>query len=343
MRVFRKVVLPLAWVVIFGTIAVSLGVMAFGSDPQATGSGLKPTGKLPVSNAGVSRGTVSNTLQVRGTITVDPPVAAKASQDGVINHFFVPAGARVSAGENLFQIKSEEAATDGGDDEKGDAKPRTRYFNVVAPKDGIVSSYAKELDDTVAKGDAVASIRQDSFHATGSISPVDQYRLLDLPESAKVTITGGPAPFKCPDLAIGGPASPDAGGNQEPDAEGFPDGPQGDGGREEGGASISCRVPDHVRVFDGLTMTMAIDAGSVEDVLVVPVTAVRGLIDRGTVWVVTKGKPVERKVRLGLSDGKIVEVTKGLKEGEQILEFVPGPPEKPDEDSKRFTVQEMDG
>ena len=31
-----------------------------------------------------------------------------------------------------------------------------------------------------------------------------------------------------------------------------------------------------------------------------------------------------RNVRLGISDGNVVEVTKGLKEGESVLEFVPG-------------------
>jgi multidrug efflux pump subunit AcrA (membrane-fusion protein) len=77
-------------------------------------------------------------------------------------------------------------------------------------------------------------------------------------------------------------------------------------------------------VFDGLSMTMSIDAGRAEDVLVVPITAVRGLVGTGTVWVLENGEPAERRVRLGLSDGQVVEIRKGLKEGEEILEFVPG-------------------
>ena len=69
---------------------------------------------------------------------------------------------------------------------------------------------------------------------------------------------------------------------------------------------------------------MAIDAGRAEDVLVVPVTAVRGLVGKGTVWVVDGGKPTPTEVTLGLSDGKVVEIKKGLEEGDEILEFVPG-------------------
>ncbi len=328
MRVFRRVILPVVWVVIFATIAVSLAAMAFDSPPEPAGSGVVPTGKIPASNTIVERGTIQNRLELQGTIVVDPAVPAKASHDGVVDHFFVPVGAKVTEGDNLFQIKYEEvpAGDDGGQTakKKSAPTPKIHYVNVVAPRDGKVASFAKELDDAVVKGDAVASIQQLSFRATGSISPIDQYRLLDLPESATVTISGGPAPFECDDLAVGGsaPASTSTEGidpAEEPQFQG-----QGGGGAGEGGVAVSCRVPDKVRVFDGLSMGMVIDAGTAEDVLVVPVTAVRGMVDTGTVWIIDGGEPLEREVRLGVSDGSLVQVKKGLKAGENILEFVPG-------------------
>lgn len=324
MRVFRKVVLPLVWVAIFSAIAVSLAVMAFDSPSKPAGSGVKPTGEIPVSNTTVERGTVQNTLELHGTIVIDPPVSAKAPHEGVINHFFVPVGARVREGDNLFQMKFEEPAEGDGEDEK-DSKPTVRYVNTVAPKDGKVASFAKELDDTVTKGEVVASIRLSSFRAAGSISPLDQYRLLKMPKFATVTIDGGPAPFECGDLTIGDAETPvpssEGDGFSDPAEE-----PEFRGeGSSSGGDAISCRVPSSVRVFNGLTMTMEVDAGTAEDVLVVPVTAVRGLVDRGTVWVTgDAGEPTEREVRLGVTDGNVVEVTKGLDEGESVLEFVPG-------------------
>lgn len=330
MRVFRKVVLPVAWVAIFSTIAISLAVMAFGSDdPEPPRSGLEPTGQIPVSNAGVGRGTVENTLTLQGTIQVDPPVTAKADHDGVVNHFFFPVGAKVKVGEPIFQIKSEESSE--GDDEE-DAKPKVSYHNVLATKAGRISGFSKELEDPVSKGDAVATIRLDTFRATGSIDPVDQYRLLKMPRSARVSITGGPKPFDCGELAIGDPSAAtgsgtDAGADEGDGIQpsGYSEPGEGEGGGEGGGgASITCRVPEDVRVFDGLNMTMSIDAGRAEDVLVVPITAVRGLVGTGSVWVVQDGEPTERRVRLGLSDGQVVEIRKGLKEGEEILEFVPG-------------------
>jgi hypothetical protein len=318
-------------VAIFSTIAISLAVMAFGSDdPEQPRSGLKPTGQIPVSNAGVSRGTVENTLTLQGTIQVDPPVTAKADHDGVVNHFFFPVGAKVRVGEPIFQIKSEEAS--GGGDEE-DVKPKVSYRNVLATKAGRISGFSKELEDPVTKGDAVATIRLDTYRATGSIDPVDQYRLLKMPRSAVVSITGGPKPFDCGELAIGDPstttgsdtgAGSGEGDDVQPSGYSEPGDEGGGAGGEGGGASITCRVPEDVRVFDGLTMTMSIDAGRAEDVLVVPITAVRGLVGTGTVWVLEDGEPAERRVRLGLSDGQVVEIRKGLKEGEEILEFVPG-------------------
>jgi macrolide-specific efflux system membrane fusion protein len=315
--------------------------MAFGSDdPEPPRSGLKPTGQIPVRNAGVSRDTVSNTLTLHGTIKVDAPVTAKAVHDGVVNHFFFPVGAKVKVGEPIVQIKSVEEADapspasvgPAGADGEGTVvevkpKPQIRYYNVVATKAGRVSELAKDLGDPVSKGDSVATIRLATFRATGSIKPVDQYRLLKMPQSAKVSITGGPKPFGCGDLAIGDPATSATGTAKGADGEVQPDGniqPSDGGDGESGGASITCRVPEDVRVFDGLDMTMSIDAGRAEDVLVVPITAVRGLVGSGTVWVVKDGEPVERRVSLGLSDGEIVEIRKGLKEGEEVLEFVPG-------------------
>jgi uncharacterized membrane protein YgcG len=327
MRVFRKVVMPIAWVAIFGTIAVSLAVMAFGSDAKPADSGLKPTGKIPVTNAGVSRGTVENTLKIKGTIKVDPPVTVKADHDGVINHFFFPSGTKVSVGDYLFQVKSEgDPTTDESGEGKDAAKPTVHYYTVLATKSGKIS-YSKALGDEVAKGDAVGSIHRETFKATGTISPVDQYRLLHLPRTAKVTITGGPAPFNCGGLAIGDATSADTSsnsGNDNGNIDGGGD-PGSDGGESGGGgASITCEVPEDVKVFDGLSMSMSINAGRAENVLVVPVTAVRGLIDKGYVWVVKHGKPVRTRVTLGLTDGTVVEVKKGLKDRDQILEFVPG-------------------
>jgi multidrug efflux pump subunit AcrA (membrane-fusion protein) len=72
--------------------------------------------------------------------------------------------------------------------------------------------------------------------------------------------------------------------------------------------------------------TVRIEAGLAEDVLVVPVTAVQGAVQKGNVWVVgADGTQEQREVTLGLTDGEQVEIREGLTEGEQVMQFVPVP------------------
>jgi multidrug efflux pump subunit AcrA (membrane-fusion protein) len=83
-------------------------------------------------------------------------------------------------------------------------------------------------------------------------------------------------------------------------------------------------VPAGVTVFPGMAATVRIEAGVAQGVLVVPVTAVQGAVQKGNVWVVgDDGSQEQRAVTLGLTDGELVEVRDGLSEGEQVLQFVP--------------------
>lgn len=311
----------MVWLVIGSVIAVSLAVLAFGGgDDRDSDDNLTPTatGQSPV--ATVERGVVENTLDVDGTIVADPAVSAKAPADGVVNHYFVRAGAKVDKGAPLFQIRTEEIPEATGDEDDEPSEPVVRYLSVLAPADGRVGSWAIPLDDEVTKGAVVTAITPGTFTAQGSVTPLDQYRLLKRPNKATITIDGGPAPFTCTGLTLGDSATVTPGDDADSGEDEF-----SEGGESGSGATVSCTVPEKVTVFDGLSMRMAIDAGRADGVLVVPVTAVRGLVGDGSVWVVGgDGEQTERAVELGVSDGEVIEVTKGLDEGEQVMQYVPG-------------------
>lgn len=241
-------------------------------------------------------------------------------------------GQAVAAGERLFQIRSEGEPVETVEEAQPNARrkprapappaaPKPTYTNVVAPVAGKVSGFAVALGDPVSKGLAIASVQPRTFKAVGSITPLDRYRLLDKPSTSRVTIKGGPMPFKCLQLAIGDAAAAAPSGS----GEGGDMGGDMGGGEGDAATTITCRVPERVTVFDGLTMSMDIAAGAAIEVLAVPVTGVRGLLGTGTVWVVgDNGLETERRVRLGITDGKVVEVTSGLKAGETVLRYVPG-------------------
>jgi len=346
----RRVLFKSFWAVIGLVIAVSLFKLAFtGSTQDADGAPLTPTGKIPPEEVVAEKGTISNSLTVDGTIVIDKPVSVTSSVTGVLAHRFAETGAKVKKGDKLFQVRTEEEPAEAeplenpaeegpgnvddatGDGDRDDApvepsppKPVYHWYTVVAPASGIVGNYAAELMGEVTEDGVVVSIRPTTFHAVGAISPLDRYRLASNPDQATVTIESGPKPFTCSDLRIGDAATETI-TSDEPEGE-MMEGEPGAEGDSGAGARISCLVPEKVTVFDGLTMTMAIDAGKSDgDVVTIPVTAVTGLVGDGTVWVVGEdGTPAEQPVKLGVTDGKFVEVTSGLKAGDSVLRYVPG-------------------
>ena len=81
-----------------------------------------------------------------------------------------------------------------------------------------------------------------------------------------------------------------------------------------------------VIIFSGLAAKLTISGGVAKDVLVVPITAVKGSAQSGVVS--TKkadGSSEKHPVTIGLNDGTRVEIAGGLAKGDQILQFVPGP------------------
>lgn len=346
-RIVRRVVLPTLWLVIGLAVAASLVKLAFlGGTVSATDDALAPTGEAPSETVPVELGAVSNTLTVDGTIELDPASPIVAPADGEFNWSWVRTGDVVAEGDRLFQIRSEtmpeptfeeseSVGSEGGAAVEGtgepvsppdppDPQPVVRYQDVATPTAGEVR-LAVAPGDQVSKGTTMGTVQPFTFKAVGTISPLDRYRLLDNPSEARITINGGPAPFTCAELTIGQSASETA--PSSPAEEGMGEEMGGEVGAmgSDAASRITCKVPSKVTVFDGLSMSMEIAAGSAKDVLVVPVTAVRGLLGTGTVWVVDQsGTPTERKVELGVTDGKVIEVRSGVNAGELVLRYVPG-------------------
>ena len=80
------------------------------------------------------------------------------------------------------------------------------------------------------------------------------------------------------------------------------------------------KVPDFMR--SGMTANVSFVAARHQDVLLVPADAVKSRAGQTYVLVPPKkpnAPPVEREVRIGLSDGKRVEVLDGISEGQKLL------------------------
>jgi multidrug efflux pump subunit AcrA (membrane-fusion protein) len=252
---------------------------------EATADPEQPSAVIMDPVVEVTRGTVTNQLVLQATVARDDDVTVRSELNGTVVGVHASTGADVSAGQALLTVRQDDTG---------------RHFEIQAPEAGKLLSADTVIGQSVTVGGEVAKLSPARFHVLGTVQPVQLYRLLAAPGEGTVTITGGPAPFTCTGL-----------GTQV---------------AQDGTTSVICKVPGDQVVFPGLPAELTIDVGVAEDVLVVPATAVKGGSGSGLVWVDAGdgSEPVERQVKLGVTDGALVEVLEGLEEGEQIRQFVPG-------------------
>ncbi|MBF4619029.1 hypothetical protein ITJ44_13190 [Clavibacter sp. VKM Ac-2873] len=329
MGVWRRWILPITRLVVLAAIAVALVRMAFfGTTTEETAE--VPTGSVVESQVPASIATVVNDVTVKGSIQPDPDVSVKATLQGKVSKLVAGQGATVKAGDPILVIRQETpvdpvVAADGTVTQQ---KPKVVTETVTASAAGSLAELGVLVGQEVAVGDAVGRIAPPTFRATAPLTAEEQYRLVTQPTAATVAITSGPAPFECGELRIGQQAAASAEG-----AGGGAGAASTEGAESAStGATVSCAVPAGTRVFPGLAADITIPAGEAPDVLTLPTTAVEGLADTGNVWLASEsGEPEERAVGLGISDGKVVQITSGLAEGDMVLEFVPGAPAPEDE------------
>jgi multidrug efflux pump subunit AcrA (membrane-fusion protein) len=330
----RRWVFPVLRIVVLAAIAVALVKLAFFPSGEATAADpAVPTGELSDPVTAVATGTIVNDVRVTGSIVADDAVPARVTAAGTVNEVQAAVGKQVAAGDVLFDVKIETprdpVVTTGPDGSQTvtERKPLVTYSAVTAPIAGTVSELPVLSGQTVAIGDKAGAVAPPTFSATASLPPEQQYRLVNRPDSASVSVKGGPAPFTCTALSI---TTPPATASEAPSGA-APAGGAASGASGSGSAStttVRCAVPGDVTVFAGLSADITISAGKAEGVLTVPTTAVKGSAEKGIVFVPDDkgGDPKEVPVTLGLTDGTSVQITGGLAEGDTILEFVPGAP-----------------
>jgi membrane fusion protein (multidrug efflux system) len=327
----RHIVFPALRLVVWAVIAVALCVLAFGggrSGRVEAGAPLQPTADLAQRTVAVAKGDIASTIKVTGTVAADPAVAVKSTAAGTVSRVRAKVGDAVQPGTPLLDVKvplepGEGTTVTAPDGTVTSIPPRTRSktVTVTAGSAGTLATLTVLADQEVSVGADVATVSPGTLSVSAPLTQTQQFRLLTPPASASAQAPGGPAPFDCTHLSTGaaqgssGPPVPDPNTGMMPEAS---------------TAQVTCRVPAGTTVFAGMSVDLTIQTGSASDVLVVPVSAVLGTIGEGTVWVPgPDGEPQERDVSLGLTDGQQVQVTEGLTEGEEILEFTPVPLDDP--------------
>ncbi len=333
-------------------VTAALVKLAFFPDSEQTTPTAAQTGfSVSTPLVTVTKADVKSAVDIDGQVVADAPTQVPATSVGTVARLYFDNGAAVTSGEPILTIKKTETVTttdngsngsngaNGSSDSKGavsadssdsdskaDTTPKTTekvtYVDVYAPATGTINySVIKDQETTV--GTSIASISTGTYSATGTISAAQQYQLTQAPTSATLTIKSGPAPFACNNLKIGtGTASAPTNSTAAP--KDTTDASSGDGTTVQ----VRCAVPADKKVFPGLKATISIAVGEAKGALTVPLTAVQGNYATGKVWLVPDPakptKTVETTVKLGINDGNQIVVTSGLKEGDSILQFVPG-------------------
>ena len=312
--VARRWVFPIIRILIFAAIAAALIKLAFLGGIAQTTDAATPTGQVSDPQVAITTGTIHNDVVLDATVSADPAVPVRATLTGEVRKVLIGAGQTVAVGTPLLTIRAEVPNPDG--------TTSIKTATVVSGAAGVVSDLPVLAGQVVSVGDAVAQVAPPSFGVAGSLAAAQQYRLLNKPTDAKVTITGGPAGFTCAGLTITTPLA-GAGSGGTAGTSGSDSGSPGSTG---GGTTVRCSVPADVTVFSGLAAKMTISGGVAENVLVAPITAVEGSAGSGVVYVADPegGKPTTKNVTLGINDGEKVQITGGLAEGDLILEFAPG-------------------
>lgn len=293
---------------------------------QATGDFSQPTTEL-------SPQRINNTQKLSATIVPDEPTVIRANASGEITDAFVNSGGNAVEGQNLLQVKktsvAETASTSGGadsaDGNAAAATPETTvtWGNITAKASGTVQ-WDIVIGQTVEIGQEIGTISPNSFHAVAPIKPSQLYTLGDSINNGRLAITDGPAPFLCDSVKTvtgSGAGSQGAGAGA---GEGAGMGAAA-AGNSSGGPQLRCDIPADQTVYEGVPATLILGSGTTSEVPALPVTAVEGRFREGVVYAPAKdgGKPTKIKVELGANDGTFIEIKRGLKEGQQVLEYVP--------------------
>ena len=316
----RLIVFPALRLALWSVIAVALCVMAFGSREEASaGNPLQPSVDLAPTTVMVAPGDIASTIEVTGTVAADPAAIVKSTAAGVVTRLHHAEGDAVEAGTPLLDVKVTLPPVEGttvtapdGTVTSTPPRERSRTVTVRAGSASTLATLTVLKDQEVSVGTDVATVSPGTLSVSAPLTQTQQFRLLTPPAVASAQAPGGPAPFECAKLSANaattsGPPVPDP-------YTGMP--------AEATTAQISCQVPAGTTVFPGMSVDLTIDTGSVQQVLVAPLSAVLGTVSEGTVWVVgPDGAPAERPVKLGLTDGEQVQITEGLVEGDEILEF----------------------
>ncbi|MBE1489430.1 efflux RND transporter periplasmic adaptor subunit [Plantactinospora soyae] len=289
--------------VLAGTVVLLIGCLPGSSKPTATAPDVRVSPMPRPATARVEARDIYQTVRLTGVVETYEPVEAKSPVAGR----FLPSS-RVRNGQSVRReavIGTVDPCPDpastgpgptGGPSPEPTAEPECegRRRNVRSPAAGVISGL-REQD--VAVGAAVAAIQPPGHHIRLSVEdPAVLFHFTEPPESGKAEILGGPS-----GLTV----------RYEKRVY----------DRDSGQVSVYVSAPGDVPLFPGLRAVVVFVTSVKDDVLTLPLSAVRGRSGQGEVVTIDEvGKTRRVEVTLGEADDAYVEVS-GIESSVEVLRY----------------------
>ncbi|GAA3337582.1 hypothetical protein GCM10020358_37760 [Amorphoplanes nipponensis] len=289
------------------------------SSDEAQTPGLEPRGTV-LTTVKPTRQDLTNRISLNGKVAINPVYGIVAPVDGELR--YVQRQPSTTASTQATWVAT---VWDHGTPHK-----------VLMPKNSILAGRLLDDRTTVTAGMPVISAKRAGYAVVADIDSALAYRISGSAKSVQGQIKNGPGPFPCKPLGTIAalpagtipeppPVTPSPGATGDPKTEPAPEPPAGGAeGSEPTGLRLVCTAAKGVKLINGAAVTLDMVTDKADDVLVLPVEAIAGSQGRGKVDVV--GPDRVRKtvdVVLGLTDGKVVEIKKGLQGDETVA--IPGP------------------
>ena len=235
----------------------------------------------------VVRGNLETTLKTAGRVVENANKTAKVTStlDGRLTRLNVDLNDRVKAGDVVGLVETPELLG--------------RPLELKAPIDGAVVERKSTVGELVTKGSAILTISE----------PKDLWVIAEVRERDVALVKGGQ---KARFTVLAYPNEPFAG---DVDRVGTT--------VEREARTVEARIQvdnSDGKLKAGMFATVEVVVGSLDSVLVVPVSAIQREADLESVFVVLgDGRFEKRIVKTGLKQPPRVEITDGLKEGEMVV------------------------
>ncbi|GAA2854038.1 hypothetical protein Acy02nite_49700 [Actinoplanes cyaneus] len=311
---------------VLGLVVVLAAGGCSSNDEAAATPGLADRGTV-LTTVKPTRQDLSNKISLTGKVTINPVFGVAAPADGELR--WVSRTLPKEPDDTPVWVASV----------WHDGIPR----RVEIPAGSVFAGRLMDDRATVTKGMPIVSATRSGYGIVADIDSAQAYRISGAVQQVQAQIKNGPGPFRC--TALGTIAALPAGTvpapvttttAPAPNASGglnvqtAPDpavngGDTGTSGSEPTGMRLVCVPPTSIKLINGADVTIELITDKASKVLVLPVEAVAGAQGKGKVDLVV-GEGQTRKtidVTLGISDGKVIEIKKGLQGDETVA--VPGP------------------